>query len=178
MRSLQGNWAAFWARLVQLFNPISRRTVVGFDTFSGYPETTGEADMLAGKEFNAEANSVGYSMQFIRECACEVGVEGRVELVAGDATKTVHEFVAANPGFRIALLNLDYDTYEPTIEALKAFYPRLVPGGIIAFDEYAVRQWGESNAVDEFFSGHQLELKSFPWALSPTAYMVRTTCGK
>jgi hypothetical protein len=50
----------------------------------------------------------------------------------------------------------------------------VVPGGVIAFDEYAVPEWGgESRAVDEFFRGKGCTMKSFPWSFSPTAYMIK-----
>lgn len=35
----------------------------------------------------------------------------------------------------ISLLYLDFDIYEPTKVALKHLYPRVVKGGIVAFDE-------------------------------------------
>lgn len=40
----------------------------------------------------------------------------------------------ANLKFRF--LNLDVDLYEPSRAALMFFYPRLVPGGVIAVDDY------------------------------------------
>jgi peroxiredoxin len=49
--------------------------------------------------------------------------------------------------------------------------PLVVPNGIIVFDEYAVHQWGESKAVDEFFKDKNVVLKSLPWTFSPTAYL-------
>jgi hypothetical protein len=47
------------------------------------------------------------------------------------------------------------------------------PGGVVAFDEYALEGYGESNAVDEFFSDKSVKLKSIPWANTPTAYVIK-----
>ncbi len=55
-------------------------------------------------------------------------------------------------------VHLDVDLYEPTKGALRYFYPRLVPGGIIVSDDYG---WpGGRKAFDEFCaeSGVALEL--------------------
>ena len=78
-----------------------------------------------------------------------------------------------NPGFRVALLDLDFVLYDPTKAALEALYPLIVPGGVVALDEYALKGMGESDAVDEFFDGTPPEMHSFPWALSPTAYFTK-----
>ena len=47
------------------------------------------------------------------------------------------------------------------------------PGGVVAFDEYALAGYGESDAVDEFFRGQKIGLRSFPWAKTPTAFVVK-----
>ena len=70
-------------------------------------------------------------------------------------------------------MNLDFDTFDPTAAALKYFYPLVIPNGVIVFDEYAAGEWGESNAVDRYFRGKNLVFRSFPWALSPGAYVVK-----
>lgn len=41
--------------------------------------------------------------------------------------------------------------YEPTLSGLKAFYPKVLPGGIVLFDEFAYKKWtGETSAVEDF----------------------------
>lgn len=59
----------------------------------------------------------------------------KIELVAGDACKTIPEYVNSNPSLLISLLYLDFDIYSPTKTALEHLFPRIVKGGIIAFDE-------------------------------------------
>lgn len=54
---------------------------------------------------------------------------------------------------RFALIHLDCDLYNPTIEALRFFYDRLNPGGIVIVHDYAGDCWpGIRQAVDEFLS--------------------------
>jgi len=45
-------------------------------------------------------------------------------------------FVEQNPGFRISLLHLDVDLYEPTLAALELSTHWLVKGGVVVMDEY------------------------------------------
>lgn len=48
-------------------------------------------------------------------------------------------------------VHLDVDLYQPTLDSLEFFYPRLIEGGIIVVDDYGYTQFpGASRAVDEF----------------------------
>jgi hypothetical protein len=177
---LKGAGVLYWAKLIQIFNPNSRRKVIGFDTFEGYPEDTSRAhDRKTAKAFSkaqiADADLV--STETIMAIAEEQGLAQRIELVKGDAADTVQQYTQNHPGFRVALLNLDFVLYEPTLGALKALYPRVVSGGLVVLDEYAVAGKGESEAVDEVLMGEHVEMQSFPWAQSPTAYFVKSSKG-
>ncbi|MCP4213033.1 MAG: dTDP-6-deoxy-L-hexose 3-O-methyltransferase [bacterium] len=172
----QGTGALYWARMIELFNPTSRRKVIGFDTFEGYPETMkGEQDKKTSQDFISVTEYKGCTPDEIMGKAAKLGLEHRIELVKGDAVKTIKGYVEKNPGFRAALLNLDFDIHEPTMAALENIYPRIVPQGIVVFDEYAVHEWEESNAADLYFKGKNVVYKTLPWAFSPTAYLVKPT---
>ena len=103
------------------------------------------------------------------------GVE-RCVLVEGDVFESVPRFLRENPGLRIALLYCDLDLYGPTKFCLEHFYPLVVNGGIVCFDEYGLIPWeGESRAVDEFLAEHRLSprLRRFPFSPSPCGYFVK-----
>lgn len=56
-----------------------------------------------------------------------------------------------------ALVSLDPDLYEPTLEGLRYFYPRLAPGGRILIHDYTSTQFeGVKMAVDEYCRAHEL----------------------
>ena len=75
----------------------------------------------------------------------------RTFLIEDDILEMVPTYVEENPGVRIPLLHLDVDVYEPTKVALDHFYERVVPGGLIVLDEYAMMVWGKkSKAVEDF----------------------------
>ena len=44
---------------------------------------------------------------------------------------------------------------------------------MIILDEYGVRGWGESDAVDEFFEKKQVSIQIVPNAVTPTAYVIK-----
>ena len=171
----KGAGVLFWAKLIQIFNPLSARRVVGFDTFGEFPAVC-EADRRFAREMCAEAAYEGTDPKALMETARACGVAHRVELVAGDAAATIPAYAAATAGFRIALLNLDFDTAAPTRAALEGLYDRVVPGGVIVCDEYGLPGCTEADAVDEFLASRGLSavrLSSFSWNLSPMAYFIK-----
>jgi hypothetical protein len=87
-----------------------------------------------------------------------------VELIAGDASHTIPEYVASHPHLLISLMYLDFDIYEPTKVALQHLYQRVVKGGIIAFDELNCAEFpGETTALLEALDLENVELRRFPF---------------
>lgn len=64
----------------------------------------------------------------------------------------------------IALLRLDGDLYESTKVCLEYLYPKVVKGGIVIIDDYALL--GCREAVDEYLESNNLK----PLIYSPTDY--------
>ena len=55
---------------------------------------------------------------------------------------------------KFAFVHVDVDLYQPTLDSLKFFYPRLLPGGVIVVDDYGYSVFpGAKRAVDEFLRG-------------------------
>ncbi len=50
-----------------------------------------------------------------------------------------------------SFVHLDVDLYQPYVDSLKFFYPRLVDGGVICLDDYGLTQFpGAKAALEEF----------------------------
>lgn len=157
------------------------KKVIGFDTFEGFVSLNsqdGEVDEKRNKVVGGW--NAGYFYEVLNS-AINISQKDsfiprfkRVELVKGDVCKTVPEYVEKNPGLRISLLHLDMDLYEPTLTALEYFYPRVVTGGVILLDEYAMRDFpGESSAVDKYFKGNPPLIKKFPYTSTPGGYFIK-----
>ena len=57
----------------------------------------------------------------------------KIQLIKGDAVKTVPKFKKEHPELVVSLLLLQCGMYKPTITALKNFYPRMPKGSVIVF---------------------------------------------
>jgi O-methyltransferase len=79
------------------------------------------AGILAVPETEVRANFQRYGL-----------LDDQVRFLAGWFKDTLHDA----PIDRIAILRLDGDLYESTIQALDALYPRLSPGGFCIIDDY------------------------------------------
>ena len=72
------------------------------------------------------------------------------------------DFIEIHPGWiptqfgrvsdcKFVFVNIDVDLYQPTLESLAFFYPRLVEGGALYIDDYGVTSWpGCTRAVNEW----------------------------
>ena len=90
-----------------------------------------------------------------------------IELVKGNIFDTLPSFIEQNHETRIALLHMDVDVKEPTDFILENLYERVVPGGIIIFDNYNSFP-GESISVDNLMKKYNLELKKLPFYNVPS----------
>ncbi|BFU93738.1 MAG: methyltransferase MtfD [Nitrospira sp.] len=54
---------------------------------------------------------------------------------------------------RFCFVHVDVDLYQPTLDSLDFFYPRMTCGGLILCDDYGFRSCpGAKNAMDSYFS--------------------------
>ena len=97
---------------------------------------------------------------------------GKVRLVKGDIAHTAPQYLLDNPHTVISLLFLDFDTFEPTVAALRHFLPRMHKGSVLVFDELNHEVWpGETMAVMNEIGFRNLKIERFPWG-STLSYAV------
>jgi predicted O-methyltransferase YrrM len=54
---------------------------------------------------------------------------------------------------KFCFAHIDSDTHASHVECLHALYDQMIPGGVIAFDDYHETKWpGATKAIDEFFA--------------------------
>ena len=151
-----------WANFSEIYEPINHtRKIIGFDTFSGFPSihtedntfnfSSNEGD-LCGDNFNAlEESVIKHNYERNLEHI------NKIELLKGDFLITGKNYIKNNPHLIVSLLYLDFDLYEPTLEALKIFSPRMCKGSIIVFDELNCSNFpGETKAYLEFIQKNNL----------------------
>tara|TARA_Y100000768_G_C23979973_1_gene685162 strand:- start:1041 stop:1694 length:654 start_codon:yes stop_codon:yes gene_type:complete len=170
----KGTGHMFWLKLLKIFDPNSTKKVIGFDTFGDFPKSTLKFEKKTAKTFQSEAEFNSKNLlKLINTKIKKANLNLRSDLIKGDIVKTSKKYIKENRGFRISLLHLDLDTYKGTIHALNNFFPYVTPGGVIIFDEYGSRGWGESEAVDEFMSKKKLKIKKVKFSSKPTAYLIK-----
>ena len=173
-----GQNLAQFAALRGIYEPFNRhRKIVGFDTFTGFPDVLredGHSEMMLPGQLAVTENYVDYLakvMEF-QEKDNPLGHIKKFDLRVGDATKTIHEYLENNPETIIALAYFDFDIYEPTKVCLEAIRPRLVKGSILGFDELNDPDSpGETLALMKVFGLNNVRLKRFPFT-SRTSYFV------
>lgn len=128
------------------------KTHHGFDSFEGLPEPAAvdggywrRGDCLAREE-QARATLAGFP----------------VELYPG----WIPERFAEIEDRRFCFVNVDVDLYAPTRDSLEFFYPRMVPGGVIVFDDYGseLQSPGAGRAIDEYMAERPEPLITAPTA--------------
>ena len=168
-----------WLKMIDMHQPHSIKKVVGFDFFD--PTFTDNLQNNIDREnmkhvFNRDQTlnvNKDLSIEAIEKKFINAGFNSSdYELVKGDISETAKTFLIGKPGFRISLLYLDLDLDEPTYDTLETFWDRIVPGGVIVFDEYAIYSWSESNGVDRFLKDKNLKMINTN-IFSPSAYIIK-----
>lgn len=144
-----------WANMSAILEPNNlTRRIYGFDSFEGFP-AAGARDKGGGfqaKKGHLRSDSYKELQQLIKiyDSNRFLGHVNKVQLVPGDITRTMPEFVKNNQHLVVSLLFLDMDLYEPTKVVIENLYRRIPKGGIIAFDELDNPIWpGETAALLE-----------------------------
>ncbi len=175
---LFGGGVMTWAQLSAIYEPINyTRRIIGFDTFEGFPAITKQDETATSPESHTGGMAVDSYEDL--EIAIKlfdqnrpIGHIPKVELIKGDATQIIPEYIEKHPYLLVSLLYLDFDIYEPTVVALENFLPRMPKGAIIGFDQLNSPSWpGETLAVLEKVGLRNLKIERFCFE-SYTSYAV------
>jgi macrocin-O-methyltransferase TylF-like protien len=141
--------ACIFMRAILKTYGVEDRTVWVADSFEGLPPPNEEAyPQDRGSDLHASAQ-LAVSLENVRENFRAYGLlDDRVRFLQGWFKDTLH----AAPIERLALLRLDGDMYESTMDALRALYHKVSPGGYVIVDDLSVL--GCNQAVKDFRDAH------------------------
>lgn len=171
----KGSGVAAWLKLNGISSSNNKK-VYGFDLFSDVEllrsiKNSQQRDMMESlfkdRDLNHDDQFYAYLMQQLSSTGYD-----NFKLIKGDIFDTIPKFLHENPGFRASVINCDLDIDEPTFFCLKNLWPRLVVGGVVIFDEYALPEWNESDAVDRFCYENKIKLK-YTGFICPSAYLMK-----
>lgn len=119
------------------------RTLYLFDTFEGFDQRDVSVETESGYSRAAAGDFADTSPELILS---RMAAPEAVVIRKGYFPETVQGLEA-----RFALVSLDADLYEPTLNGLKWFYLRMVPGGVILLHDYQNARFGGVRAAVEAF---------------------------
>jgi O-methyltransferase/8-demethyl-8-(2,3-dimethoxy-alpha-L-rhamnosyl)tetracenomycin-C 4'-O-methyltransferase len=123
----------------------NRRVFVA-DSFQGVPAPRPDLYPADTGDKHQQFSQLAVPLETVKANFARYGLlDDRVVFVEGLFDQTLPK-LDAGP---FALLRLDGDTYESTIVALEALYPRLSPGGFVIIDDYGALA-GCRAAVEDF----------------------------
>ena len=144
----------------------------GFDTFEGFPFIHPE-DLINIPEKRRKISVVGHYKEFVidhhKKIIRKLGLDGKATLHKGLFSDTIPPL---DKSLTFSFVFMDCDLYESYRSCLAAMYHRVLPSGIILFDEYEhTIDWpGARRAIDEFFADKPEKPEPLPFGSS---WMIR-----
>jgi hypothetical protein len=132
---------------------VTDRTVWVADSFEGLPPPNDEKYPADRGLFFNEIRSLAVSLKEVQDNFRAYGLlDDQVKFLKGWFKDTL----PVAPIERLAVLRLDGDLYESTMDALRALYHKLSPGGYAIVDDYyidacrqAVTDFRRDNAIED-----------------------------
>jgi hypothetical protein len=156
----RGGATIFMRAALAAYEDASRRVWVA-DSFEGLPEPDAEKYPLEAKAFHGVMQSkvmkhLAVGEEEVRRNFEAFGLlDDRVKFLKGWFKDTL----PSAPIERLAVLRLDGDHYESTMDALTALYDRLSPGGYVIVDDYGEESWTYcKKAIHDFMSARSIDV--------------------
>jgi hypothetical protein len=141
---------------------ITDRAVWVADSFEGLPQPDAEKYPLDKADTHYLWNNIlGISQETVQKNFQRYGLlDDQVKFLKGWFKDTL----PTAPIAQLALMRLDGDMYESTIDALTHLYPKLSDGGYVIIDDYFLK--GCSQAVHDYRNQHGITapLQTIDWA--------------
>lgn len=136
----RGQTAVVCENLRAIFEPLHfNRRIICFDTFEGYKgfgkkDNATELHKDGTYSVGVEYAALLEKLLVLHEKNNAMGHNhGKHKVIKGDCRITLPNFFKDYTNETVALAFFDVNAYDPTLDAFKMIYEKMVPGGIIAF---------------------------------------------
>jgi O-methyltransferase len=130
----RGGATIFMRAVLKAYN-ITDRTVWVADSFQGLPKPTARSHKQDREDQLWAFQQLTASLQEVKANFAKYELlDGQVQFLKGWFKDTL----PTAPIKQLALLRLDGDMYESTMDALRALYPKLAKGGYVIVDDYCL----------------------------------------
>jgi O-methyltransferase len=138
---------------------IEDRTIYAADSFEGLPPPNAELYPADSADINYTAEELAVSLEEVKRNLGMYGLADGVEFLQGwfrDTLPVVRDK-------QWALVRLDGDLYESTMDGLTNLYPQLSPGGFLIVDDYGWENCRQ--AVEDYRAEHGItaEIERVDW---------------
>jgi len=155
----QGWSMYFCATSLRLLGDRQSRSLIGFDTFTGFVPTGDKYDRFVAHQCGLGKTGWNFYKNTSRtQVAANMADFARVELIEGDICNTVDHL----RGRKLAFALFDMDDYVPTKVALEPSYEALVPDGVFVLDHFSYHTLADGSAIgqrlamQEFLKSHSM----------------------
>jgi len=164
-----GQNAVVFSTLRAIYEPYNyQRKIVAFDTFTGFSGAGDKDGMLnrADGQYTTPNNyaTILKNLLDTHEQLHPLTHVIKNDVVIGDVSKTVPEYITTHPETIVSLAYFDLDLYKPTFDTIKNIENRLTVGSILAFDELNYDSTpGETLAVIDALGLRNVAVQRFPY---------------
>ena len=169
--SWNGSNLMLMAKFIKIYNPNCNKIVRCFDSFEGLT-TFDPKDGEASNDIGAYKGN----LEVLKSMIELYDLVDDVSIHKGLIQNTLPSLISQNPQISFSFVYLDTDLYEPTKLILEEIAERIMPGGMIVFDQWNDERWpGEGMAANEFLAEHssKFEVKSVQHARQPNLVLKR-----
>lgn len=161
----KGASSLLFAKLIKIFESESLTLCHGFDWFEGAKKSEKDSVLLSDGGYKTEYESV-------LELVKKQKYENILKIHKLDLTKDLEEFFTKHNHLKFKLVMMDAGLYEVMKASIPYFYEKLVPGGIMIFDQYSHEfAPGETMAIAECLPNVKVRTLSNSWM--PNAYIIK-----
>lgn len=164
-----GQTLAILSALRGIFEPFNRhRKIIAFDTFEGFKGMSDKDGALCKNANGSFSVTPGYESYLsdvlsMQEQLNPISHLKKYELVRGDASTSVPDYLRRHPETVVSLAIFDFDIYAPTKAALQAIRPHLCKGSVLVFDELCDDIFpGETIALAEVLGLNAVRIRRMP----------------
>jgi O-methyltransferase len=153
---------AIFMRAILKAHGDTTRTVWAADSFQGLPKPDAQRYPADANDQHWQFARLVITLDDVKENFRKYGLlDDQVRFLVGWFKDTL----PGAPIERLAVLRLDGDMYESTMDTLNALYPRLSPGGYVIVDDYGALANCRA-AVDDYRARHGIaeEIRTVDWS--------------
>ena len=160
-----GAWrggATIYMRAILKSHQVTDRTVWVADSFEGLPSPDAENYPVDENAKLHEYEELAVSVEQVQSNFDRYGLlDNQVQFLKGWFKDTLPDA----PIEKLAILRIDADLYESTMQALENLYPKLSPGGYVIIDDYVFYERCRI-AVNDYRREHGIEeeVKNIDWS--------------